>query len=118
MFDNAIFASFIPQFLMVLGFISCIVFPSLSVNEVQVTPIESTFVATNISYQTNDLSNDKIINFAEHQYVVEADCKKQNSQNFDFPKLISIFYPRLVVHNVKTDFFSNLFSRPVRFFYA
>ncbi|VBB44266.1 hypothetical protein TRIP_D250032 [uncultured Paludibacter sp.] len=112
MFDNAIFASFIPQFLMILGFFSCIVAPSLS-SKNNSEHLESISATNAITYQVESQSKTKIFSFQEYQKSTKKEVKI-NLSNYFSPTLetTKIVYPDFIVHWRRFEIISSLFSRP------
>ena len=114
MFDNAIFATFIPQILMVLGFILCIAAPKF-------TPKTSTnfetFAEVKVIPFLAEIKQEKnVAHFFQHQ-ITEKNSKQIKFQEYfsTTPKIIKINYPDLAIRWREIEFISSLFSRPPPF---
>ncbi|MFV0472458.1 MAG: hypothetical protein ACK5L7_10595 [Paludibacteraceae bacterium] len=112
MFDNAIFASFVPQFLMILGFFSCIVVPGLS-QQNENPEQSSAVVAVNTVYYQGGAIRKKTVAFqvSTHKYFGE-DIITPSNDNRQKQLLSPISYSEHQTVFEKTEFYSCLFSRP------
>jgi hypothetical protein len=111
MFDNAIFASFIPQILMILAYISCLIAPNFSkqTNEVE---IDNATVQVVANKSTTDLFA-STVSFSDFNF--ENDFTKPEIQ-----ELIPVTYTLEKVYSGKVNYISyklkyDLFSRPPPF---
>lgn len=117
MFDNAIFASLIPQFLMVLGFFSVIIAPSLTAsqhtensNKVTEITIESSIVSSSVQ---NINSSYHFQNHAQPQHVAVTLTNK--TQLPTIPLVGEISYALFNIQRIENDENFSLFSRPPPF---
>lgn len=114
MFDNAIFASFIPQIMMVLGFISCIVVPKFTAKTS--TDVDAFSEVKVFNFQENTKQEINVAHFSQYQNTNKT-SHQIKFQDYFSPTLaiIKINYPDLVVQWKKIEIISTLFSRPPPF---
>jgi hypothetical protein len=101
MFDNAIFATFIPQFLMVVAFVTCLISP----NKIDKTNVEASEFQI-IVQNYNHVSTSTFVTNADFYFALN----ENKSKNY-FVEQKFCFYP-IKIHfsiNEKCDFH---FSRP------
>lgn len=118
MFDNSIFASFIPQLLMLLGYLSCIfapILPSLTSTpsehvapEIEIDYVERAASITSVS------KSDNYFYYFDFQYDVECVHESNTTFNVDF-KEKEISYGKKESTLIDEFFSYSLFSRPPPF---
>ena len=114
MFDNAIFASLIPQFLMVLGFLSCIVSPFfVSDSGAADNPASIIFEQNAIAYQGGEHANQSSTYIFDCKQVKKIIVSiREFTGNYFTIQTSEIIYPTYVIHFKNVDFRTFLFSRP------
>ena len=112
MFDNALFASLIPQFLMVLGCLSCIVSPFF-VSDSADNTANIIFEQNAIAYQTAEPANQLSTYVFDCKQVQKTIVSlREFTDNYFTIQTSEITYPRYIIHLKNADFSSFLFSRP------
>lgn len=106
MFDNVIFASFVPQILMLLGYLSCL-FLSLHLKSEQ-QPSESLQIIEHT--QCNSQSTVSNISFFDSIQVIDEIHSQKQLYLHCFTVLIN-YFPSLFFET-GNDFLFSLFSRP------
>ncbi len=119
LFDNAIFATFIPQMLMFLGYVSCVVAPFLTFsttsNTVENQP--ETFLAQHIEIDEQfSVSQEVAKSFHYHDFFQAevADIITENQTFIPYIKIDSVI-PQSSGHTNQAFLFT-LFSRPPPFY--
>lgn len=111
-FDNFLFASFIPQILMFLGVISCFTAPYLSSGKASEVESDSKSIA--ITTNKNTSASEKVCHFTEYHKQTDAQIDDKSSLNF-----LSTFHLKIELpHTVFSYFhisYSSLFNRPPPF---
>ncbi len=113
MFDNAIFASLIPQFLMVLGFFSVIIAPSLTSQNKPNTEKEIAIEISAVSIVNQNQSSS--IHFQDYVHQTHYVVSTENSQALKIPIIKEIYFPLFDIHLLKNEMNFSLFSRPPPF---
>lgn len=115
LFDNIIFSTFIPQILMVLGFVSCVTAPYFypaqqSETEIRLETKSSEKVTANYSQSTT-------FRFADYQ-VFEKDVAASVDLSISFFNEIKRYiYPLIASSSTLTGIGFQLVTRPPPFFY-
>ena len=115
LFDNIIFSTFIPQILMVLGFVSCVTAPYFypvqqSETEIRIETKSSETVTANYSQSTT-------FRFADYQ-VFEKDIAASVDLSISFFNEIKRYiYPLIASSSTLTGIGFQLVTRPPPFFY-
>lgn len=114
MFDNAIFASLIPQFLMVLGFFSVIIAPSLTSSDKSNTNKELTVELFSVS--SVNQNKDNSLHFENYNHQTQVVISTQNAQICKIPIITEISYPFFDIQLLKNEVSFSHFSRPPPYF--
>lgn len=115
MFDNAIFASLIPQFLMVLGFFSVIIAPSLA-NTENPAVTSKVLQAETFTIHSEINNSEKIIFFSDfkEQYIEKEEITKTPISPF----VRKIPFSTFDFHFLSEKIIFRLFSRPPPFLFS
>lgn len=106
MFDNGIFATFIPEILMVLGYMLCLIAPGHQRSEKKVEELLSII---EFSEPTSHVTP-STVSFLDHIQVADEVCEQQKSAVLpERPSLIN--FPT-IYFEIKKELSFKLFSRP------
>ncbi len=117
MFDNAIFASFIPQLLMLLGYLSCFlapVIPTLSALNADLDLHESNFSSKEIAVNYTFSSQQSDVHYFDFQYDAEPLEFVEYTSNI-VSTHITLFFGNSNVAFSSNWFAYSQFSRPPPF---
>ena len=105
MFENGLMASFIPEILMVLGFLFCLIFPGLKTEKL------NNNISNEIQVSVSQQITSSVYNFSNHNsQPVQAIENEQTSQVCTFFRILySVIQP---TSHIKDGLFHVLFSRP------
>lgn len=110
MFDNAIFASLIPQFLMVLGFFSVIIAPSLTSNNKPDTEKEIKIEIVTVSLVNQNLSTS--YRFQDYVDQTQDVISEENIQYLKISIIKEVYIPLFDIQLLENERNFSLFSRP------
>lgn len=117
MFDNAIFASLIPQFLMILGFFSVIIAPSLTSLENNTSSTEKELIIEQSTVSSLTQNLNAAYHFQNYLPQTQGIVTTKNVQLTNNLPIKEIFYFFFDVLLLKNNVYFSLFSRPPPFFF-
>lgn len=109
-FDNILFATFIPQILMVLGVISCIsiqFFNSSDDSKQDPTPVASIYIHSVANHTVPSC-----FYYFDYQQIKAKSIKSDSDETFFLKEIISFIVPRYNYNFNHFKFGFSLFSRP------
>lgn len=110
MFDNTIFASLIPQIMMVLGFLSVIIAPSLTSQNKPNTDKEIALEISADSFENHNQSS--LVHFRDYLNQDHNVVSTENTQTLKIPFIKEIYIPFFNIQILKSEINFSLFSRP------
>jgi len=115
MFNNALFMSFIPQLLMVLGFLSCLIAPKLAGKQQNEQAAIVVSDEKTIAYQSDIQRESKIFHYFDNHYLSDNFVADKNENYSHSTVSTRIFYPDFKVYFNRLEICLSLFSRPPPF---
>ncbi len=110
MFESSIFASFIPQIIMVLGYLSCVFGPQFlkSTQQAEISPT----TIEHVQVESKQIPNSVV----EYQFFQDIYVDNQVNNLVSYPEIRQKVFFTLTGNFVSSYFTFQLFSRPPPFF--